>query len=58
MSSGTGDKIKGATNEALGKAKRCIGEATGSPKLKSEGDAQEDKGDAQTAAGKAKDRHS
>jgi uncharacterized protein YjbJ (UPF0337 family) len=54
MSSGTKDKIKGATNEAVGKAKRALGKATGSTKLKREGDIQEAKGDAQTAIGKVK----
>ena len=54
MSSGTKDKIKGATNEAVGNAKRALGKATGSTKLKREGDIQEAKGDAQTAIGKAK----
>jgi uncharacterized protein YjbJ (UPF0337 family) len=41
MNSGTTDKIKGATNEAVGKAKRAVGKATGSAKLKREGDIQE-----------------
>jgi uncharacterized protein YjbJ (UPF0337 family) len=41
MSSGTTDRIKGATNEAVGKAKRAVGKATGSAKLKREGDIQE-----------------
>ena len=31
---GTADKIKGATNEAIGKAKQGIGEATGSERLR------------------------
>ena len=35
--SSTTDKIKGATNEAIGKAKQGIGEATGSDRLKGEG---------------------
>ena len=48
MSSGTKDKIKGATNEVVGKAKRALGRATGSAKLKQEGDIQEAMGDAQT----------
>ena len=33
----TTDKVKGATNEAIGKAKQGIGEATGSDRLKGEG---------------------
>ena len=36
------------------KAKRAVGKATGSAKLKREGDIQEAKGDAQTAIGKVK----
>jgi uncharacterized protein YjbJ (UPF0337 family) len=48
------DKIKGATNEAVGKAKRAVGKATGSAKLKREGDIQEAKGDAQTAMSNVK----
>jgi uncharacterized protein YjbJ (UPF0337 family) len=45
LSSGTKDKFKGATNEAVGEA-RALGKATGSAKLKREGDIQEAKGDA------------
>jgi len=55
MSDGTADKIKGQTNEAIGKMKRGVGEALGNQKLKDKGDLQEAKGDAQTAIGKAKD---
>ena len=33
----TADKIKGATNEAIGKAKQGVGEAVGSDRLKGEG---------------------
>jgi uncharacterized protein YjbJ (UPF0337 family) len=53
--SSTTDKIKGAANEAIGKAKQGIGNATGSDKMKVEGAVQEAKGDAQQAVGKAKD---
>ena len=35
------DKIKGTTNEAIGKAKQGIGEATGSDRLQGEGVIQE-----------------
>jgi uncharacterized protein YjbJ (UPF0337 family) len=49
------DKIKGATNEAVGKAKQGIGEATGSEKLQGEGALQEAKGKGQQALGDAKD---
>ena len=43
----TADKIKGAANEAIGKAKQGIGEATGSDRLKGEGVVQEVKGKGQ-----------
>ena len=35
--SSTEDKIKGNTNEAVGKIKQGIGEATDNPRLKEEG---------------------
>ena len=37
----TTDKIKGVTNEAVGKAKQGVGEAVGSDKLQGEGAVQE-----------------
>ncbi|SIO62613.1 CsbD-like [Bradyrhizobium erythrophlei] len=51
----TADKIKGATNEAIGKAKQGIGEATGSDRLQGEGVIQEVKGKGQKAVGDAKE---
>ena len=51
----TTDKIKGATNEAIGKAKQGIGEATGSDRLQGEGVIQEVKGKTQKAVGDAKE---
>jgi uncharacterized protein YjbJ (UPF0337 family) len=51
----TADKIKGNTNEALGKAKQGIGEATGSDRLQGEGAVQEIKGKGQKALGDAKE---
>lgn len=51
----TTDKVKGATNEAIGKAKQGIGEATGSDRLQGEGAAQELKGKGQQALGNAKE---
>ena len=51
----TTDKIKGATNEAIGKAKQGVGEATGSDQLKGEGVIQEVKGKGQKAVGDAKE---
>jgi uncharacterized protein YjbJ (UPF0337 family) len=51
----TTDKIKGATNEAVGKAKQGIGEAVGSDRLQGEGAVQEVKGKGQQALGDAKD---
>ena len=51
----TADKIKGVTNEAVGKAKQGIGEATGSERLQGEGVIQEVKGKGQKALGDAKE---
>ena len=51
----TADKIKGATNEAIGKAKQGVGEATGSDRLQGEGVIQEVKGKGQKAVGDVKD---
>ena len=51
----TSDKIKGTANEAIGKAKQGIGEATGSDRLQGEGAVQEVKGKGQKAMGDAKD---
>ena len=51
----TADKVKGAANEAIGKAKQGIGEATGSDRLQGEGVVQEVKGKAQKAMGDAKE---
>ena len=48
----TADKIKGAANEGIGKAKQGLGEAVGSDKMQGEGAAQEIKG--QKAVGDAK----
>jgi uncharacterized protein YjbJ (UPF0337 family) len=53
--SATADKIKGVTNEAIGKAKQGVGEAVGSDKLKGEGVIQEVKGKGQKAVGDAKE---
>jgi uncharacterized protein YjbJ (UPF0337 family) len=53
--SATTDKIKGHANEAIGKAKQGLGEATGSDKLQAEGLAQEAKGDVQKGVGNAKE---
>jgi uncharacterized protein YjbJ (UPF0337 family) len=50
----TTDKIKGAANEAMGKAKQGIGEATGSDRMQGEGAVQEVKGKGQEALGDAK----
>jgi uncharacterized protein YjbJ (UPF0337 family) len=51
----TTDKIKGTANEAMGKAKQGIGEATGNERLEGEGVIQEVKGKGQKAVGDAKD---
>ncbi|HEX2633540.1 MAG TPA: CsbD family protein [Bradyrhizobium sp.] len=50
----TADKIKGAANESIGKAKQGLGEAVGSDKMQGEGAAQEIKGKGQKAVGDAK----
>jgi uncharacterized protein YjbJ (UPF0337 family) len=50
----TTDKVKGATNEAIGKAKQEVGEAVGSDRLQGEGAVQEVKGKGQQALGDAK----
>ncbi len=47
-----GNRAKGAFDEAVGKAKRGLGDATDNERLRAEGDAQEAKGDAETAIGK------
>ena len=52
--SATTDKIKGTANEAMGKAKQGVGEATGSDRLQGEGMIQETKGKGQKAMGDAK----
>ncbi len=51
----TTDKIKGTANEAIGKAKQSIGEATGNERLEGEGVIQEVKGKGQKAVGDAKE---
>ena len=51
----TADKVRGAANEAIGKAKQGVGEAVGSDKLQGEGVIQEVKGKGQQALGEAKD---
>jgi len=48
------DKLKGAANETVGKAKRAIGDATDRPDIRAEGDAQEAVGDLQKAKGEVK----
>jgi uncharacterized protein YjbJ (UPF0337 family) len=50
----TTDKIKGTANEAMGKAKQGVGEATGSERLQGEGAVQEIKGKGQKAVGDVK----
>ena len=51
----TADKIKGAANEAMGKAKQGIGEAVGSDRMQGEGAVQEVKGKGQGMLGDAKE---
>ena len=53
----TSDKIKGNANEAVGKAKQRVGEATGSERLQEvKGKGQKTMGDAKDAAKEAIDR--
>lgn len=52
--SSTSDKLKGAANQVIGKAKRGVGQAVGSNTLKGEGVLQEAKGVVQHAAGRTK----
>ncbi len=51
----TTDKVKGAANEAIGKAKQGVGEAVGNDRLEGEGLLQEVKGRSQKAVGDAKE---
>lgn len=48
------DKTKGYANEAAGKTKQAIGNATDNEKLEAEGLAQEAKGDLQKGVGAVK----
>jgi uncharacterized protein YjbJ (UPF0337 family) len=50
----TADKASGLANEVAGKAKQGVGNVIGSDKLKTEGAAQELKGDVQKATGDAR----
>jgi len=49
------NRIKGKANESLGRARRLVGELADDPKTQAHGSAQELKGRAQNAYGKAKD---
>ncbi len=49
------DRVKGAINDAAGRAKRQVGEWTGDTKAQVEGAAQQVKGKAQKAWGNVKD---
>jgi uncharacterized protein YjbJ (UPF0337 family) len=49
------DKIKGAIDDAAGRAKRQVGEWTGDTKAEVEGAAQQVKGKAEKAVGNVKD---
>jgi uncharacterized protein YjbJ (UPF0337 family) len=51
----TADKVKGTTNEAIGKAKQGVGNAVDSDKMKSEGAMQEAKGHFQKGKGEVKE---
>jgi uncharacterized protein YjbJ (UPF0337 family) len=49
------DRVKGAINDAAGRAKRQVGEWTGDTKAQVEGTAQQIKGKTQKAVGQVKD---
>ena len=49
------DRVKGAINDAAGRAKRQVGEWTGDSKAQVEGTAQQIKGKTQKAVGAVKD---
>ncbi len=49
------DRVKGAINDAAGRAKRQVGEWTDNPNAQIEGTAQQIKGKAQKAVGNMKD---
>lgn len=49
------DRVKGAVNDAAGRAKRQVGEWTNDPNAQMEGTAQQIKGKAQKAWGNVKD---
>jgi uncharacterized protein YjbJ (UPF0337 family) len=51
----TADKVKGTTNENIGKVKQGVGKAVGSDKMQGEGAIQEIKGKGQKAMGGAKE---
>ncbi|MFW2830412.1 CsbD family protein [Sphingomonas sp. ID0503] len=48
------DKVKGATNEAVGQVKQAIGKNNNDPDLAADGAAQETKGNAQQVKGSVK----
>lgn len=48
------DKLKGAANEAVGKVKQVVGDATDRPDVQAEGDMQEAAGHVQQAKGDVK----
>lgn len=48
------DRIKGAVNETVGKAKEAMGRENRDPDLEAEGAGQRAKGNVQTGVGKAK----
>ena len=48
------DKVKGGLNEAVGKVKQVVGDATDRPDVEAEGGAQETVGQAQQVKGSVK----
>ncbi len=54
--SSTSDKIKGNANEAIGKGKQGVGDATDDREMQAKGKGQEAKGEGQETKGKIKDK--
>lgn len=50
------DKLKGKSNQAIGKAKEILGKVTGNENLEGEGAAQKVEGKAQDTVGRLKDK--
>lgn len=56
MTGSTGDKAKGKINEAIGRGKRGLGEASEDRELRREGQEQQYRGEGQQAKGEVKEK--